>query len=110
MQADTQHSAGFSEPPIEYAVILAQILLEDRCGLAGLAIAPRPAAHRRRRSPARPRLQSGAQLAHSVLPARHRGTGRAESHDQQVGARYGGSAGCGTAERLNMVRIAKEND
>ncbi|MDT5054539.1 MAG: hypothetical protein QOE48_3646 [Mycobacterium sp.] len=31
-------------------------------------------------------------------------------HDQQVGARYGGSAGCGTAERLNMVRIAKEND
>ena len=38
MQADTQHGAGFSEPAIKCAAILAQILLEDRCGLAGLVL------------------------------------------------------------------------
>jgi hypothetical protein len=132
MQADTQHGAGFSEPAaMKYAAILAQILLEDRCGLAGLVL-------RRGRQLIRavvlqlglgfsrarnlrtvsPRNAAATNhVSHSSFRPDIGAAGRAESHGQQVGARYDGPAGCGTrgttqyglhreGERLNPRRFS----
>jgi hypothetical protein len=135
MQADTQHGAGFSEPAIEYAVIWlrfywktvmgwpAWLLRRGRQLIRAVVLQLGLGFSRARNLRATcaqclPRNAAAtSHMSHSPFRPDIGATERAESHDQQEGARYGDSAGCGTrgttqygshreGERLNPRRFS----